>query len=343
MEMKMEEMLVTSWYNLHSSVPPSHVHPPESRPGELLVGSSKSIPVIDLGRCDHPPHDTISLVLKASQEYGFFQVINHGVSEELMEDTLNNFKEFHGMPPKEKMAESSKSPNGICKLYTSCEVYRKDDNNQYWRDTMRHPCPPSGEYVEFWPQKPVRYREIVGKYTEELRKLGVQILKMLAEGLGLKSNYFCGELSGNPMILAHHYPPCPQPNLTLGSPKHKDPTLLTILLQPKGINGLQVLKDGQWIGVEPIPNAFVVNIGLLLQMISNRRLIGAEHRVVTNINTARTTVAYFIKPKDEYVIEPANSMITSNSPPLYKPISYSEFRKNFLNKGSSFEADLLYS
>ncbi|XP_028755917.1 hyoscyamine 6-dioxygenase-like [Neltuma alba] len=340
MEMKMEEMLVASWYNMHSSVPPSHVHPPESRPGELLVASSKSIPVIDLGRCDHPPHDTLSLIMKAFQEYGFFQVINHGVSEELTEDTLNIFKEFHGMPPKEKMAESSKSPNGICKLYTSSEVYKKDAY-QYWRDTMRHPCPPSGEYMEFWPQKLVRYREIVGKYTKELRKLGVRILKMLAEGLGMKEDYFCGELSGNPVIVSNHYPPCPQPNLTLGSGKHKDPTLITILLQPRGINALQVLKDGQWIGVDPIPNAFVVNIGLLLQMISNGRLIGAEHRAVTNANTARTTVAYFINPKNECVMEPHISMITSSSPPLYKPISYSEFRRNFFTKGSPIEADLL--
>lgn len=62
---------------------------------------------------------------------------------------------------------------------------------------------------------------------------------MLVEGLGLDADYFCGdELSGNPVILAHHHPPCPEPNLTLGSPKHKDPTLVTILLQPKGINAL---------------------------------------------------------------------------------------------------------
>ncbi|KAI9087261.1 hypothetical protein K1719_030731 [Acacia pycnantha] len=94
----------------------------------------------------------------------------------------------------------------------------------------------------------------------------MKILKLVDEGLGLKADYFCGELSGNPVIVANHYPPCPQPNLTLGSPKHKDPTLVTILLQPQGINALQVLKDGQWLAVDPIPNAFVVNVGLLLQL-----------------------------------------------------------------------------
>ncbi|KAK4269638.1 hypothetical protein QN277_022769 [Acacia crassicarpa] len=339
----MEEILLSSWFKLHPSVPSSHIQPPESRPGELLVAaSSKTIPVIDLGRCDDPPpHDTLSLIMKASQEYGFFQVINHGVSEELMEDTLNILKEFYDMPPKEKIAESSKSPNGICKLYTSAEVYRKDAP-QYWKDTLRHPCLPSGEYMEFWPQKPERYREIVGKYTEEVRKLGMKILKLVGEGLGLTADYFCGELSGSPVILAHHYPPCPQPNLTLGIPKHKDPSLVTILLQPQGIHALQILKDGQWLAVDPSPNALVVNVGLLLQIISNKRLIGAEHRVVTNANTARTSVAYFINPKDKCVIQPEISLITSTTPPLYKPISFSDFRTNFLIKGSSIEADLLY-
>jgi hypothetical protein len=85
------------------------------------------------------------------------KVINHGVSKELMDDTMNIFKEFHAMPEVEKISESSKDPNGSCKLYTSREI---NDKNciQYWRDTLRHFCPPSGEFMEFWPHKPTRYR-----------------------------------------------------------------------------------------------------------------------------------------------------------------------------------------
>lgn len=114
------------------------------------------------------------------------------------------------------------------------------------------------------------FREVVGKYTQEMRRVGVIILELIAKGLGLNSDYFNGELSENPVVLAHHYPPCPEPNLTLGAPKHRDPNLITILLQDNAINSnnaLQVIyKDGQWIAVEPIPNAFVVNVGLLLQV-----------------------------------------------------------------------------
>jgi len=108
--------------------------------------------------------------------------------------------------------------------------------------------------------------EVVAKYTQEMKRVGVTILELLCEGLGLDPKYCCGGLSDSPLLLAHHYPPCPEPGLTLGAPKHRDPNLVTILLQEKDINALQVFKDGEWLVVEPIPYAFVVNIGLMLQV-----------------------------------------------------------------------------
>ncbi|KAJ1406509.1 Non-heme dioxygenase N-terminal domain [Sesbania bispinosa] len=160
----MEHRLVSSWFHLHSSVPSSYVPPPENRPGMVAIASGKTIPVVDLVGQDHA--ETLRHILRASEEYGFFQVINHGISKELMDDTLNIFKEFHAMPAKEKISESSRDPNGSCKLYTSGEINNKD-GIQYWRDTLRHFCPPSGEFVEFWPQKPEKYRSKLGVTKEE--------------------------------------------------------------------------------------------------------------------------------------------------------------------------------
>lgn len=110
------------------------------------------------------------------------------------------------------------------------------------------------------------FSEVVGKYTQELRNLGFKILELISEGLGLDPEYFCGGLTANPVLITHQYPPCPDPSLTLGASRHKDPNILTILLQQEGIIGLQVFKDGAWIPVEPIPGAFVVNIGFMLQV-----------------------------------------------------------------------------
>ncbi|KAI4352387.1 hypothetical protein L6164_006645 [Bauhinia variegata] len=333
----LDQKLVSSWFNAHSTVPSSYVQPPECRPGKLIATPGKKIPVVDLGGNDRA--DTVKHVLKASEEYGFFQVINHGVSKDLMDDILKIFKEFHAMPAKEKVNECYKDPNGSCKLYTSSENYT-EGALQYWKDSLTHPCPPSGEYMEYWPQKPTGYREIVGKYTRELRKLGLKILELLCDGLELNPRYFSGGLSEKPTMLVHHYPPCPDPSLTLGLAKHRDPTLITILLQDDQVNGLQVLKDGEWVAVEPIPNAFVVNVGLLLQIISNGRLVGAEHRAVTNSSMARTSVAYFIYPSYESLIEPAQALVNGSTPPLYKSMTFAEFHKNFFHKGPKFEAEL---
>lgn len=109
------------------------------------------------------------------------------------------------------------------------------------------------------------HREVVGEYVEELRKLGQKILELLSEGLGISPSYFRGGLSGNPVLLVNNYPSCPDPSLTLGLVRHRDPSLITILLQEE-IDGLQVFKDGQWIGVQPLRHAFVVNTGYVLQV-----------------------------------------------------------------------------
>lgn len=109
--------------------------------------------------------------------------------------------------------------------------------------------------------------EVVGAYSNEAKKLGSIILELIAEGLGLESGYFRNQLSESSVLSINHYPPCPNPSLTLGLVKHCDPNLITILLQGD-VCGLQVLKDGEWIGVEPLPNAFVINIGYILQVIA---------------------------------------------------------------------------
>ncbi|KAJ7974282.1 Hyoscyamine 6-dioxygenase [Quillaja saponaria] len=333
----LEQMLVSSWCDVQSTVPNSYVHPPENRPGKFIVASSRAIPVVDLGGHDQA-NSTVQQILKACEEYGFFQVINHGVSEDLMEESMNVFKEFHGMPSMEKVRECSKDPNRSCKLYTSGENYTKDSLH-YWKDALTHHCHPLDKYMKYWPEKPTRYREIVGKYTIEVGKLGLQILKMLCEGLGISTEYFNGSLSENPVLLVNHYPPCPDPSLTLGVGKHRDPSLITILLQDE--DGLQVFKDGEWISIQPITNAFVVNVGLVLQIISNGRLLGAEHRVVTNSSIARTTAAYFIYPSNESFIEPSKELIINGSnQPLYKSISFGDFRGNFFYKGPKVELDL---
>lgn len=329
---------VSSWCN-NGVLPPSYVLPPEARPVDLVVPPGTSVPVIDLARLNR--NLVVQEIVQASEEYGLFQVINHGISETLMDEIMDVIKEFHAMSPMEKQRESSKDPNGNCKLYTSSLKYPAEDFH-LWRDALTHPCYPLEDCIKFWPEKPIKYREVIGTYSIELRKLSDKILEMLSEGLGLEIGYFNSEITENPKILINHYPPCPDPSLTLGLTKHQDPSIITLLLQGQ-IQGLQVLKDTQWIGVEPHPHAFIVNIGYLLQIISNGRLKGAEHRVVTNSSYARTTISYFVYPSNESLIEPANVLVNELNPPIYKGCKFGDFIGAFVSKGANEEADSIWT
>jgi len=310
------EHLVSSWYN-DRSLPESYILPPEKRPGKLTVPLANNIPVIDLG--GHDQTDIIQQIFEASQEFGFFQVINHGVPSNLMDEAMSVFKEFHALSGEDKAIETSKDPNKSCFIYTSSANYATEKFH-LWRDALIHHCNPLEKYIQFWPEKPPRYREVVGPYTAEVRKLGFRILEFISQGLGIS----LGGLFGNQTLLVNHYPPCPDPSLTLGLGKHMDPVFINILLQ-SDVYGLQVFKDEEWIVVEPIPNAFVVNIGFPLQIISNGKLKGAEHRVVTNSNVARTTASYFLSPSNETLIEPAKSLVDASHPALYKSLPYKDF------------------
>ncbi|XP_068323291.1 hyoscyamine 6-dioxygenase-like [Pyrus communis] len=327
-----DQKLVSSWYDVQS-VPQTFVQPPEKWPGkDIDVPLCKNIPVVDLRGPGWSR--TIEQISEAIQEFGFFQVINHGVSKKLIDDTMNVSKDFHAMPRKDKETESSKDPSGRCKFYTSSENYANEEVH-YWRDALVHPADSSENYMQYLPEKPTRYRQVVKAFMEEFRKLGSVILEMLAEGLGLNKDFFNGGLTENPTLMFNHYPLCPDPSLTLGLKAHRDASLISILLQDS--EGLQVFKDGNWFGVEPISDAFVVNIGYAMQMISNSKFKGAEHRVVTNSRDARTTVAYFVYPTNETIIEPAKALCNPVNPPLYKSITFAEFIGHFYSTAADAE------
>ena len=107
------------------------------------------------------------------------------------------------------------------------------------------------------------FREEVGKYSIEMRKMGFKVLELIAEGLGLNKGHF-EEVGQEQAMAINHYPPCPDPSLAMGIASHTDPNLITFLQQDH--YGLQIQKDEQWMGIEPIPNAFVVNLGCQLQV-----------------------------------------------------------------------------
>lgn len=107
-------------------------------------------------------------------------------------------------------------------------------------------------------------------YLNALDNLGMTIFEMLAHGLGLPDDFFKKHFEEKEatMIRVNRYPPCPLPEKCLGLGSHSDPHTLTILLQDN-VGGLQVLmSDNKWIGIRPVQNSFIINIGDTLEVIS---------------------------------------------------------------------------
>ncbi|XP_027367087.1 protein DOWNY MILDEW RESISTANCE 6-like [Abrus precatorius] len=331
------EKLLSNRFN-DGSIPEDYIFPPESRPGNIKIPFSSNIPIIDLNEAQSNRTNTIQKIIKASEEFGFFQVINHGISMNLMNETRSVIKELFQLPAEEKQKLCSDDPSKQCRMLTSSANYATEKVHQ-WRDSFRHPCHPLEQWQHLWPENPTRYRECIGACSVEVKKLASRILSLISEGLGLKCGYFENDLSGSMGLGINYYPACPEPSLTLGIIKHSDPNLITILMQDD-VCGLQVFKDAKWIAVEPLPHAFVVNIGYQLQIMSNGKLRSAEHRAVTNSRDARTSVAFFVSPTEESMIEPAEALTDEHHPPLFKSFKYKDFHAYYFQKHGDTEVVL---
>ena len=112
-------------------------------------------------------------------------------------------------------------------------------------------------------------REVSEEYGREVTRLCEVLMTVLSASLGLEEPRFQEEFGGaecGACLRANYYPRCPQPELTLGVAAHSDPGGMTMLLVDDHGRGLQVKKDGQWITVDPVPDAFIVNVGDQIQV-----------------------------------------------------------------------------
>ncbi|XP_058208381.1 hyoscyamine 6-dioxygenase-like [Rhododendron vialii] len=152
--------LVSSWSKNVQAVPASYILPEEKRPGDIPVPLCKDIPVVDLTRVEGlGRYEVVQTMMKASQDFGIFLVINHGIPEELMNGAMSLCKEFFDMPAEEKAVYYSEDKTKSFRLYTSQFSPEANKVVSSWRDTLHHySCHPLEEKIQSWPGKPARYR-----------------------------------------------------------------------------------------------------------------------------------------------------------------------------------------
>ncbi|KAI5657503.1 hypothetical protein M9H77_26296 [Catharanthus roseus] len=313
----------------HTRLPESYVRPESERPNLSEVSDCQNVPVIDLGSGDRTL--IVRQVGDACRDYGFFQVINHGVPKDVVEKMQNVAKEFFNLPVEEKLKLYSDDPSKTMRLSTSFNVKKETVHN--WRDYLRLHCYPLDKYVPEWPSNPPLFKETVSNYCQEVRELGFRVEEIISESLGLYKGCFKQVMGEQGQHMAvNYYPPCPQPELTYGLPGHTDPNALTILLQDLNVSGLQVLKDGKWLAVKPHPHAFVINIGDQIQALSNGKYKSVWHRAVVNADKPRLSVASFLCPCDEAILSAPKPLTDDGSSVVYRDFTYAEYYSKFWSR-----------
>ncbi|XP_031264552.1 1-aminocyclopropane-1-carboxylate oxidase homolog 2-like [Pistacia vera] len=295
------------------------------------TGTQFTIPVVDLSDLEFRRDEAVSLVRRAAEEVGFFQVVNHGVAKEVLEKMLEGARAFHELPSEVKEEYYSREMKRKVKYVSNFDLYESKSAN--WRDTLFCVMGPQPLDPE---ELPLVCRDITMEYSRRVHKLGTSLLELLSEALGLKPDHLLNlECAKGHCLLSHYYPACPEPELTMGTTKHSDPDFLTILLQDH-IGGLQIFHQNQWIDVPPVPGALVINIGDLLQLISNDKFRSVEHRVLANHIGPRVSVACFLTlhfyPSTK-IYGPVKELLSEQNPPVYRETTLQDFIAYYDSKG----------
>ncbi|KAL3742103.1 hypothetical protein ACJRO7_017564 [Eucalyptus globulus] len=289
-------------------------------PTTPVVVEERDLPVINLGRLSlskEERRECKAEIARASREWGFFQVLNHGISREILEkmreEQIKVFREpFEKKSREDKYLDFSAgsyrwgTPSATCLQQLS------------WSEAFHVPL---SDIISGTRGCNSTLSSTMEQFAGTVSNLAQKLAKILAEELGHKSTFFMENcLPSTCYLRMNRYPPCPISPDMLGLMPHTDSDFLTILHQDE-VGGLQLVKDGEWIAVKPNPDALIINIGDLFQAWSNDVYKSVQHRVMTNSKRERYSTAYFFCPSYDTVVE------SCNWPPVYRSFSFREFRR----------------
>ncbi|CAI8605383.1 unnamed protein product [Vicia faba] len=307
--------------------------------------SLQQLPIIDLGKllCEDVKGPELEKLGVACKEWGFFQLINHGLSMALVEDMKIGAKELFNlsMDEKSKLWQKPGDMEGFGKLI---EV-SKDEPLEWVDEFYIFTLPSQLRKPHLFPNLPLPFRESLEAYCRKIRELSINIMVLIGKSLGIKSDDIKESLGeGGQSIKINYYPPCPQPDNVLGLKAHTDSCALTVLFQNNDVEGLQINKDGTWFSVKPLPNAFIVSLGDVMEVMTNGVYKSTTHRAIVNSEKERLSIATFYGPEWCGNIGPLSSLVTPKTPPLFKTIGVADFYKGYLspeNHGKSYIINVL--
>jgi isopenicillin N synthase-like dioxygenase len=301
-----------------------------------------SIPSVDLAKFTHgndsQRREFVYELGKAYEDVGFVAVKNHGVPDELINELYQYVKEFFSLPLEIKRGYEKPELAGQ-RGYTSFgkehakgsdapdlkEFYQYGQTVTDGEVTLEE-YPPNVEIehiAEFKPTMLAAYRNF--------EKSGKALLQAIAIYLGLNEHYFDPHIhNGNSILRAIHYPPIThEPKSAIRAEQHEDINLITLLVGASA-EGLQILtKQNEWVGVTALPGQIVVNVGDMLQRLTNNRLRSTTHRVVNppreHWGTSRFSIPFFLHPKSQMSLACLPDCIDADHPKAYEDCTAGEY------------------
>ncbi|KAL3579837.1 hypothetical protein D5086_017672 [Populus alba] len=309
-------------------IPPRYERPDQDPPIISTDASPllSSIPVIDLERLaiEDSMDSELGILHSACREWGFFQAVSSTLLEEFKMQVENFFK----LPyeDKKKLWQKPDNHEGFGQLFVVSEEQKLDWSDMFYVTTL----PLHLRMNDLFDKLPPNLREILETYCTEVKKLASEILGHMAKGLKMDAEEMKELFSdGVQSIRMNYYPPCPEPDKAIGFSPHSDADALTILFQLGETEGLEIRKEGRWIPVKPLPNAFVVNVGDITEIISNGVYRSVEHRAKVNSEKERLSVATFYSSNLDSVLGPAPSLLGKHNPEIFRSVPIEKKPKGF--------------
>ncbi len=282
---------------------------------------------------------------EAYQRIGFVAVKNHGISDDMVNSLYHEVQRFFALDDDLKRKYEIEGIAGQRGYTAFGKEHAKGRNagdlKEFWH---------FGQYVEDGDAIQQEYpanvvvKELpefnaVGKAAyQALEQTGLTMLSAIALHLGLEEDYFNSHVhNGNSILRPIHYPPITEaPDGAVRAGEHEDINLITLLIGASA-DGLQVLnKQGEWVAVTALPECIVVNVGDMLQRLTNNTLRSTTHRVVNppkeQWGTSRYSIPFFLHPRSDMPLNCLDSCVSKDRPKLYDDITAGEYLEERLRE-----------
>lgn len=285
---------------------------------------TNTIPVIDIDELRSP--GTLAKLDTACREWGFFQVINHGIPQGVIDTMLAEAHSFFAQSTgfKRRILRTPENPWGFYDRELTKNVRDLKEIYDFG--------PADGVIKPQWPRGMPGFRNAVNTYYAHCERLAHRLLSGVSMNLGLSPGCLSRRFGQDhtSFLRLNYYPVDAGASSgttvdQLGVGQHTDSGVLTLLLQDEQ-PGLEVFRNNAWHLVEPRKDGLVINIGDMVQVWSNDEYFAALHRVIASRERPRFSIPFFLSPPYRMNYAPLPTMVSEDRPARYREINWGEFR-----------------